>query len=153
MALAKTATILAGAALATGLLSGCATGKKQEAQLLIPERCGDLTFPVYFASFGAGVTRPGKQLIAEAGRANKECKVVRVDVIGLADYRGTAKENLALSRKRAMAVAKALADAGFPEPTFGVVAAGESGAIGPGGTPEMMRRRAEVTVHYTPIGA
>lgn len=119
---------------------------------MIPEKCGDLSFPVYFNSFRAGLTTPARQLINEAGRANKECKVARVDVIGLADYRGTPKQNLDLSRKRALAVATALAEAGFPEPTFGVVAAGESGAIGPGGTPEMMRRRADVTIHYTPLG-
>ncbi len=51
-----------------------------------------------------------------------------------------------------MAVAKALARAGLPEPTFGVFAAGESGAIGEGGRAELMRRRAEVTIHYAPLG-
>ena len=76
-------------------------------QLMIPEKCGDLSFPVYFNSFRAGLTSPAQQLIRDAGRANKECKVARVAVIGLADYRGTPKQNLDLSRKRALAVANA----------------------------------------------
>ena len=121
-------------------------------QLMIPEKCGDLSFPVYFNSFRAGLTSPAQQLIRDAGRANKECKVARVDVIGLADYRGTPKQNLDLSRKRALAVANALVDAGLPAPSFGVVAAGDSGAIGAGGDPEIMRRRADVTIHYQPQG-
>ena len=143
--------VIAAAVLATALTAGCASRTKT-VQLVIPEKCGDLTFPVYFESFGAGVTRAGRQIIDEAGRSNKDCKVVRVDVVGLADYRGTPNANLYLSRKRALAVAKALSQAGLPEPTFGVVAAGESGAIGEGGRAELMRRRAEVTIHYTPLG-
>ena len=47
----------------------------------------------------------GGAVIAEAGRSNTDCKVVRVDVVGLADYRGTPNANLDLSRKRALAVA------------------------------------------------
>jgi outer membrane protein OmpA-like peptidoglycan-associated protein len=143
-------TIIAAAVLATVLSAGCASRKKT-VQLVIPEKCADLTFPVYFASFGAGLNRAGHQIIDEAGRANKECRVVRVDVVGLADYRGAPNANLDLSRKRALAVAKALSRAGLPEPTFGVVAAGESGAIGEGGRAELMRRRAEVTIHYAPL--
>ena len=150
MASVSRTAVIAAAALSVALVAGCAP-KKPAIQLVIPERCGDLTFPVYFDSFRAGVPRPARQLIIEAGRANKDCKVVRVDVIGLADYRGAEKANLDISRRRALAVAKVLSEAGFPEPTFGVVAAGESGAIGPGGRPEMMRRRAEVTIHYAPI--
>lgn len=144
-AVAASAVLLALAA------AGCGHTSRNTVQLVIPEKCGDLTFPVYFDSFGAGLNRDGRDVIAEAGRTNKECKVVRVDVVGLADYRGTPNANLDLSRKRALAVAKALAKAGLPAPTFGVVAAGESGAIGEGGRAELMRRRAEVTIHYTPV--
>ena len=143
------AAIIAAVVISTALSAGCASRKKT-VQLVIPEKCGDLTFPVYFESFGAGLTRAAHQTISEAGRPNQGCKVVRVDVVGLADYRGTPNANLDISRKRALAVAKALSKAGLPEPTFGVVAAGESGAIGEGGRAELMRRRAEVTIHYAP---
>src|SRR3982750_702417 len=97
--LSRTPGLVACAAVAAGLLAGCTTHKKEVMQLMIPEKCGDLSFPVYFNSYRAGLTSPARQLIADAGRANKECKVVRVDVIGLADYRGTPKQNLDLSRK------------------------------------------------------
>ena len=145
----RTAALGAAMIFSTALIGGCASRTKT-VELVIPERCGDVTFPVYFDSFRASVTRAGRQLISEAGRANNECKVVRVDVIGLADYRGAPDANLDISRRRALAVAKELAKAGLPEPTFGVVAAGESGAITEGGRAELMRRRAEVTIHYAP---
>jgi outer membrane protein OmpA-like peptidoglycan-associated protein len=150
--LRRTSGLVACAVLSASFLGGCTHPRKEAMQLLIPEKCGELTFPVYFNSYRAGLTSPARQLIHDAGRANRDCKVTRVDVIGLADYRGTPRQNLDLSRKRALAVAEALADAGLPEPSFGVVAAGESGAIGPGGKPEILRRRADVTIHYQPAG-
>jgi peptidoglycan-associated lipoprotein len=142
--------VSAGGCATVGRMHHGGSGANTEAHLVIPERCGDLSFPVYFESKRAQLTRPARQLITEAGRANRDCRVVRVDVVGLADYRGAAQQNLDISRKRAMAVAKALSSAGFPAPSFGVVAAGASGSVSDEGMPEMMRRRADVTVHYTP---
>jgi hypothetical protein len=47
-------------------------------------------------------------------------------------------------------VAAALAAAGLPRPTFSLEAFGQSGALTPDGTPEPLRRRAEVVVRASP---
>ena len=67
-------------------------------------------------------------------------------LVGLADADGAANRNLALSRRRAATVARALAAGGLPRPEFDIDAVGQAGAVTGGGDAEPLRRRTEVVV-------
>jgi outer membrane protein OmpA-like peptidoglycan-associated protein len=133
------------ALLAAGfLVSGCAGGPPTVAA----GPCADADLAVYFGENSAELTGPARAMIADAGRQAARCHVREVQVVGLADYRGPADANLALSRKRAEATAKALESAGLPPPSFAVTAEGETGAVAAPGVAEPMHRKAEVFIRY-----
>lgn len=115
--------------------------------------CTDMTFPIYFEKGSAELTQPARALLGETASGARRCTVSEVLVLGLADADGAENRNLELSRRRAERVASALAAEGLPAPSFDLEAAGEAGALTPGGRPEPLRRRAEVVIRLTPAQA
>lgn len=133
-------------ALGALLLAGCAATPRP-GPLVISQKCADLDFPVYFQRFSAKLTPPARAIIADAGRQSEGCPVASVTVMGLSGGRDPNHKLLDLSSKRASMVAKALAQAGFPEPTFNVQAQAQ-GLSGDEGAREPMQRRAEVLIKF-----
>ena len=138
-----------------GLIVGAtACASKQEEttrpQLVADLSCQDTTFPIYFEKGSTALKPEAAELLRESARQSRRCSVKEVLVLGLADADGPANRNLALSRQRATSVAAALAAQGLPAPRFDLEAAGDSGAITPSGTPEPLRRRAEVVIRLGP---
>jgi outer membrane protein OmpA-like peptidoglycan-associated protein len=129
---------------AAGALAGCSVPylSRPDRQVLIDRRCADVDFPIYFAKGSAELSAPARQVIANGGRQAARCMVAAVQVVGLADYKGPAEAGLELSRRRAEQVAIALARAGLPVPSFGLVAAGGAAAPTPGG------ERADVLIRF-----
>ena len=72
------------------------------------------------------------------------CRFSDVDVYGLSDPVGAPAANVALSRRRAETVSRELAQLGYAEVTFKLIAAGESGAVMPTGEVEPLRRRVDI---------
>lgn len=129
------------------LLAGCAATPRP-GPLVISQKCSDLDFPVYFERFSAKLTAPARAIIVDAGKQSDGCQVANVTVIGLAGGRDPNRKLLDLSSKRASVVAKALADAGFPQPTFNVQAQAQ-GLTGDEATREPLQRRAEVVIKFS----
>lgn len=112
--------------------------------------CMDFSFPVYFETNSGQLTEAARQVVADAAARVKGCALGRIDVVGLADATGGAGVNMTVSRRRAQAVADALAQAGLPRPSFDIDAIGAVGATTPEGQPEPLRRRTEVVVRASP---
>lgn len=136
------------AALAVGmLLGGCASLQPSRARLVRePPRCADETVSIYFEPQSAELTRDGRLVIDQAATAARGCAVRAVEVTGLADAVGAPGPNLELSRRRAAAVAQALAANGLPAADFKLAAAGQAGAVASDGSAAPLRRRADVTL-------
>ena len=115
-----------------------------------PPVCMDMSFPVYFANASQALTPAAQGVIADAGARLKGCAFKGAEIVGLADASGSSAANLALSRRRAQAVARAMTAAGLPTPPTAVQAFGETGAVTPWGDPEPLRRRVEVIVRASP---
>lgn len=146
----KTWVLAAGAAAI--LASGCTSMPRSREQLVkAPPRCADETVPIYFEADSAELTREGKMVIHQAASMTTGCKVSSVEVVGLADAQGAPDANLELSKRRASAVADALAANGLPSAEFKVGAAGQAGAVTPAGKAPL-RRRADVILHLAPRG-
>ena len=122
-------------------------------QIVMASTCQDTTFPIYFEKGSTALTAAASQLLKEGAAQAQACTVKEVLVLGLADADGPANRNMALSRQRATSVASALAAQGLPAPAFDLEAAGSSGAVTPAGTPEPLRRRAEVVIRLGPATA
>jgi outer membrane protein OmpA-like peptidoglycan-associated protein len=137
-------------ALAGLLLAGCSSMSVPTMRSLgaAAPACIDANVPIYFAEGSSELTGPARDVIAAAGREASHCTVLQVEVVGLADYRGPPQPNLILSRQRAEHVAQGLQKAGLPAPTFGVIAAGESGAVTAKGDVDPLHRRAEIHIKY-----
>jgi outer membrane protein OmpA-like peptidoglycan-associated protein len=129
------------------LLAGCAATPKPR-PLVISQKCADLDFPVYFERFSARLTAPARAIIVDAGKQSEGCPVAGVTVLGLSGGKDPNRKLLDLSSKRASVVAKALAQAGFPEPTFTVQAQAQ-GLTGEEASREPMQRRAEVLIKFS----
>ncbi|RZL92754.1 MAG: OmpA family protein [Variovorax sp.] len=122
-------------------------GVRDRSQLVAqPDLCRAQRFDVYFADGQAGLTPSATAAIDMAATALKDCRIDKVQVIGLADARGGAAANLSLSERRAQNVAAALTRAGWPAPAFDVTAAGDAGAVTDTGAREPLRRRTEVLI-------
>lgn len=133
-----------------GLLAGCSTvGKTRDAIVKTAPACEDVTVQVYFEADSAEVTKEGKAVLSQAATLSKGCKVDRVRVLGLADAVGAPAANLELSKKRAAAVTRALADTGLPAAEFDLAAVGQAGAVTTDGEARPLRRRADVTVELS----
>jgi outer membrane protein OmpA-like peptidoglycan-associated protein len=138
-----------------GLVAGVAacnnTTPKVTRQAIVADMsCQDTTFPIYFETGSTTLKPEAAQLLRESANQAKGCSVKEVLVLGLADADGPANRNMVLSRQRATSVAAALAAQGLPAPSFDLEAAGSAGAVTPSGTPEPLRRRAEVVIRLGP---
>ncbi len=113
--------------------------------------CTDVVFPIYFAAKSDELTPTAGQVISSQAALVHGCRIGYVSVLGLTDSAGGAAQNLDLSKRRADAVAKALAAAGLPAPKFEVSGAGETGALTDSGRPVPLRRKTEVVIHALPL--
>ena len=138
--------------LALGLgLGACASltpGRYRRAEPT--QRCADQTVAVYFESESAEIGRESQAVISAAARASKPCRVLGIEVVGLADSTGAAGANLELSRRRAASVTSALAAAGLPTRDLKITAGGQAGATTVDGKSAPLRRRADVVMHLGP---
>ena len=137
---------------AAAALAGCSTPGGGDAVVARPDPCGSRRFDVYFAENQAGLTDAARTAIGLTATQLQGCEIRSVRVLGLADATGTAAENMTLSQRRALAVVEALAAQGWPVPLFEVSAAGDQGAVAPGGVEAPLRRRTEVLVEAVPAG-
>lgn len=146
--MAKIGTYAATAGLCAALaVAGCATVRNARDRIVKPQaHCVDLTVQVYFEPDSAEVTSDGRAVLRAAAGQAKGCKVASVSVLGLADAAGAPAANLELSRRRADAVAQALAATGLPAAEFDKAAIGQAGATTPSGDTRPLRRRADVTL-------
>ena len=142
---------VAGLAGAVGL-AGCGVTRFMDRDAIIaePSACVAKRFEIYFADSEARLTDPARDAIGMTAAQLQSCNIRKVQVLGLADARGGAAANQSLSERRALAVAEALAAAGWPAPVFDVEAVGDQGTAPSGGVQEPMRRRTEVLVDAVP---
>jgi peptidoglycan-associated lipoprotein len=140
---------------AAAALAGCGwtPGMRDRSELVAePSACSTKRFEVYFAENEARLTNPALQAIGLTATQLQGCDIKRVQVLGLASATGDVASNLSLSERRAVAVAEALAAAGWPTPAFELGAVGDAGATTTAGANEPMRRRTEVLVEAAPRG-
>lgn len=84
-----------------------------------------VTFTVYFDYKSTALTDEARETIADYAQRILQYNIYEVVVIGYADAVGPDEYNLALSQRRAEAVAGALVDAGVPNDLIYVEARGE----------------------------
>jgi len=140
-------------ALATSglLLAGCeGLGGTPEPLVQALPSCGTRTLEIYFAEGQSGLAPSARQALDLTAASLRSCEIRSVKVTGLADASGGSAANLSLSQARARVVAQALEASGWPPPAFDLEAAGDEGAMGPGGIAEPLRRRTEVIVESVP---
>ncbi len=132
-----------------GLVAGCASSNpwpKSRSQIVqMAPACEDFAVQIYFETESAALTNEARSLLKGAEAMTKGCKVASVRVIGLADAKGGGPDsNLALSKKRADTVTRALSKMGLKAVDFEVGAAGDAGAITGNGEARPLRRRADI---------
>lgn len=145
----KASMILAAGAV---VLAGCSTpGAPARSDLVVEtSACQAKRFDIYFAEDQAQLTDAARTAIGLTATQLQGCRISAVRVLGLASATGDGATNQALSERRALAVAEALAAAGWPAPAFELAAAGDQGAVTAAGVAEPLRRRTEVLVEATP---
>lgn len=137
-------------ALGACILAACAGGPRTAPAPRVVQVCADFSFPIYFETSSDQLTAAARGVAADAAARVRGCRIGQVQVVGLADAGGSTRLNLALSRRRAASVAKALEAGGLPAPVFDIEGAGESGALTADGRPEPLRRRTEVVIRAAP---
>jgi len=134
-----------------GGLAACSSLPMGRARIVrAAPHCADQTVQIYFEPESAEVTKEGRAVLAAAAAQSKACKVVSVDVLGLADATGAADANLEISKRRAQSVTAALTAVGLPAGEFKVSAAGQAGSTTADGKARPLRRRADVVLHLQP---
>jgi outer membrane protein OmpA-like peptidoglycan-associated protein len=106
------------------------------------------TYLVFFDWDKADLTARAKQIISDAAGASQRLAVTRIEVAGHADTSGTATYNLALSKRRADAVAGELVRLGVKKEAIAISAFGDTHplvATGPG-VREPQNRRVEIVL-------
>lgn len=126
-------------------LGGCASASRFEMPRFKP--CGDLAIGLYFESLSSEISTEARAALKGAARQTRGCHVTGIEVLGLADPVGAMDANQTLSEDRALAVEAALRGLGLTGMTL--KAAGEAGAVTPGGAVTPLRRRVEVILHMT----
>jgi outer membrane protein OmpA-like peptidoglycan-associated protein len=131
-----------------GLVAGCASSNpwpKSRSQIVkMAPACEDFAVQIYFESQSAALTSEARSVLKGAESLATGCKVASVRVIGLADAVGQPDANLALSKKRADTVTRALTKAGFGKVDLEVGAAGDVGATNSAGEARPLRRRTDI---------
>jgi len=132
------------AAMAIGMLAGCASGPNPPVG--VGSSCSSTRFPIYFAKGSDVLSDQARAAIRAGADLVRTCQVREVDIFGLAEADGPAAVDLALSKRRAANVAQALAAAGLPEPLFDVEGLGASTARTAKGRPAMLQRKTLVVI-------
>lgn len=146
------ATLLGGLVLAA---AGCAPTEVPFRALRKPVAvaapvCADFQVSIYFERDSAELTREARMVLSDAKVQARDCAVRSVRVVGLADAVGTSEVNLALSRRRAESVSRALAQVGFARADVDLAAVGDTGAVVGSGAAAPLRRRADILVEIEP---
>ena len=115
-----------------------------------PPVCAGFQASLYFDRDSAQLTREARRVLGDAKVRARNCVVRSVRVVGLADAVGAPEANLALSRRRAEAVSRALARVGFAKAEVDVAAVGDAGSISASGAAAPLRRRADVLFDLAP---
>lgn len=142
-----------GLALAAAL-AGCAgsmaggSAPSGGAAAALGARCTDLAFPIYFQDGSDQLTPQARQVLSGNVAHVRGCRVLSGEIVGLASAGGSAQTADALSQRRAVRVAEALAAAGVPGPALQLKAAGDEGAVGPHGHAAPLRHAAQVFLHF-----
>ena len=112
--------------------------------------CAGFTSSIYFDRDSAALTPEAQRVLVNARAQARGCAIRAVRVVGLADAVGASEANLALSKRRAQAVTRALAAQGFGQAAFDLAAVGDAGAEGPSGAAAPLRRRANIIFDIAP---
>ena len=149
----KTQMVLVVASLAATALAGCSSMGAPSRDTLVaePSACMARRFDIYFAEDQATLTDAARTAIGLTATQLQGCRIKTVRVLGMASATGSIDANLALSERRAVAVAEALEAAGWPAPAFELNATGDAGATTSTGAAEPLRRRTEVLVDAAPL--
>lgn len=136
-----------GAALALAL-GACASASEGEPRAAFdPAACYERAFEIYFDEYAADLSPEAAAAINAVEESLSGCRITRVRILGLAGARGTENDNRDISIRRAQVIGDYLErTTRWPRSAFELLAAGESGATLADGTPELMRRRAHITV-------
>ena len=103
--------------------------------------CADFSFPIYFRGKSDKLTTSARELILQSAPFASACPLSDIKVVGLDS------EGPDLSRRRADAVSRALAEGGYPQTGHGILAAE------PVSDGQVLASKAEVYVHFaSPIG-
>jgi OOP family OmpA-OmpF porin len=113
-----------------------------------PEKPSPQMFLVFFDFDSSAITAQGRQVIDQAVEAAKSNGSNMVIAIGYADRAGTETYNLALSKRRAEAVRKALVAQGVDDGKISIMAKGEADPLvpTPDGVREPQNRRVEIDI-------
>ncbi len=105
-------------------------------------------FLVFFGLDEATLDAEARRVVAEAAEAYRTTGAARVTVTGHTDTSGSAAYNLALSERRAEAVANELVQLGVPDADITTIAAGETEPLVPtaDGVREPQNRRVEIVL-------
>jgi outer membrane autotransporter protein len=107
------------------------------------------SYLVFFDWDRADLTDRAREVVAEAARSAQQTEVTRISVDGYTDTSGTQRYNMALSLRRAKAVAAELVRDGVKQPIIAVNGLGDTRllvATGPG-VREAQNRRVEIVFH------
>lgn len=140
----RTAGVVALALLAAGCAALPGAPGYEGPVVATPDACSDLTASIYFDSDSATLTPDARELLRAVAAQAESCRFSVVTVYGLSDPVGAPAANVALSKRRAEVVTRQLAQLGFNEVTFKLVAAGAAGAITPQGEVAPLRRRVDI---------
>ncbi len=99
-------------------------------------------YPVFFQDFSATLDAAGVQVVANAAAVAKKFPSVPVKVSGYADSAGSVQRDIALSKRRADAVADLLQRDGVSAARLSREAVG----VPPDSQPGVERRRAEIDI-------
>ena len=139
---------LGAALLAAATVAGCETLAPSQPYtgpvVAVPDTCTDITASIYFERDSATLTRDAMQVLRGIAAQAESCGFESVNVYGLSDPVGAPAANVALSKRRAETVTRELAQLGYNEVTFKLVAAGEAGAVTPTGEIQPLRRRVDI---------
>jgi outer membrane protein OmpA-like peptidoglycan-associated protein len=104
------------------------------------------TYLVFFDFDRADLTQRARDIVAEAVQASGRIQHTRIEVSGNADRSGTPAYNLAISQRRAQAVADEMARWGVPRAIMDIHAYGDSRPLVPtaAGVREPQNRRVEI---------
>ncbi|MFC6196710.1 OmpA family protein [Ponticaulis profundi] len=143
---------LIGIFLGGAALAACSTSPPAAPPPLAPQAedmvagppCHEENFQVYFASGQTTLDETARKVIGKIVESEATCELSAIEIEGHSDASGASDVNLAVSRKRAQAVQKALQDADLRVKVIEIIAMGETDALTSDGLATPMNRMVEV---------